>query len=65
MERGAQTLIKVILAAVLIGVLVIVFNDDYRAAFHALRAGRSAESPIWQGNRDYYPGIGAGVEASR
>jgi hypothetical protein len=59
MERGAKALIKILMAAMLFGVVVIVFHPAYRAAFMALWRGEVAASPVWQSNAAYYTEIGA------
>lgn len=55
MERGAQALIKVLGAALLFGVLVLVIHPSYRAAIRATWRGQMEQSPVWESNRTYYP----------
>lgn len=62
MERGAKALVKIMLAAMLFGVAVIVFHPSYRAAFLALWRGEPAASPVWQSNAAYYTEIGVRQE---
>ena len=59
MERGAKALVKIMLAAMLFGVAVIIFHPDYRAAILALWRGQPESSPVWQSNAAYYTEIGA------
>lgn len=58
MERGAQTLIKALLAALVFGGLVLALHPDYRAALRAAWRRTPAESPVWRANETYYPMVG-------
>lgn len=58
MERGAQALIKVLIAALLFGVAVLVFHPGYRGAMAALWRGTPGTSPVWQSNAAYYTEVG-------
>lgn len=55
MERGAQALIKALLAALLFGGLVLAFHSDYRSALRAAWLGTPSDSPVWNANALYYP----------
>ena len=57
MERGAQALVKIMLASLLLGLLVLFFHPDYRGAFDAFRRGQPEQSPVWQTNERYYTEI--------
>ena len=54
MERGAQALVKIMLASLVLGLLVLFFHPDYREALRALRHGQPEQSPVWQTNEGYY-----------
>lgn len=58
MERGAQALIKALLAALVFGGLVLAFHPDYRGALRAAWRGTPGESPVWKANELYYPMVG-------
>lgn len=58
MERGAQALIKALLAALLFGGLVLALHPDYRAALRATGRHAPEASPIWRANASYYPMVG-------
>lgn len=62
MERGAQALVKMMLASLVLGLLVLVFHPDYRAALLALRRGQPEASPVWQTNARYYTEIAVSAE---
>jgi hypothetical protein len=64
MERGAQALVKIMLASLGLGLLVLFFHPDYKAAFHALRQGRPEESPVWQTNARYYTEVTVNAETT-
>lgn len=64
MERGAQALVKMMLASLLLGLLVLFFHPDYRAAFTALRKGEPESSPVWQSNERYYTEVTVSAEPS-
>lgn len=57
MERGAQALVKMMLASLVLGLLVLIFHPDYRQAFRALYRGQPDQSPVWQSNERYYTEI--------
>ena len=57
MERGAQALVKMMLASLLLGLVVLFVHPDYRAAFAALRRGEPEQSPVWKTNERYYSEI--------
>ena len=54
MERGVKVLVRILAAAGLLGLLVILFNPDYRQTVVALWRGQAEDAPIWQSNVDYY-----------
>jgi len=58
MERGAKALVKIMLAAMLFGLVVIAFHPAYRAALLALWRHEEGASPVWQSNSMYYTEIG-------
>jgi hypothetical protein len=58
MERGAQALIKALIAAFVAGGLALALHPDYRGALRAAWGGALAESPIWAANKAYYPMVG-------
>lgn len=64
MERGAQALVKMMLASLLLGLVVLFVHPDYRAAFAALRTGEPEKSPVWKTNEGYYAEVGVTTEAS-
>jgi Tfp pilus assembly protein PilE len=57
MERGAQALVKMMLASLVLGLLVLLIHPDYRAALAALRRHQPELSPVWQTNERYYTEI--------
>ena len=54
MERGVKVLIRILMGAALLGLLVVVFNSDYRETALAIMRGDVEASPIWQSNAEYY-----------
>ncbi|HMP89647.1 MAG TPA: hypothetical protein PJ991_05575 [Kiritimatiellia bacterium] len=54
MEKGVKVLIRILAGAALLGLLVILFNRDYRETAHAMLRGNVEASPIWQSNLEYY-----------
>ncbi len=61
MEKGAQALAKILLVALVVGLVVLALHPDYRATLRALMRGAPAESPIWLSNQNYYPEVTASV----
>lgn len=57
MEKGAWALARILLAALLMGALVLALNPDYRETLGALRRGDATSSPIWLSNQSYYPEV--------
>ncbi len=55
MEKGARALAWLLMAACVIGIVVLLVHPDYRKTLKALALSESEESPIWQSNSDYYP----------
>lgn len=64
MERGAQALVKIMLASLVLGLLVLYFHPEYRDALRALRAGQPEASPIWLTNARYYTEVTVKAEPS-
>lgn len=62
MEKGAAMLRRILLIAFLMGVLVILFNPDYRDTARALWRGEIEESAIWDSNRAYYSEVAYELE---
>lgn len=62
MERGAQALVKMMLASLVLGLLVLIFHPDYRAALAAIHRGEPEKSPVWQTNERYYTEISVSAE---
>jgi hypothetical protein len=62
MDRGVKLLRRIIVAALLLGALVIVVHPDYRDTFRALWAGDIEHSAIWESNREYYREVAYEVE---
>lgn len=54
MERGVTALVRILIVAVLLGLLVIIFHPAYRGTARAMLRSRVEESPIWKSNADYY-----------
>jgi hypothetical protein len=57
MEQGAKALLRILIAALLLGAVVVAAVPAYRRTAQALWRQQSAQSPIWQSNRTYYSGI--------
>jgi hypothetical protein len=57
MDKGAKAVAAILLAALAIGLLVVILHPDFREAARCLWRGRPHESPIWQSNERYYPGL--------
>lgn len=62
MERGAQALVRIMLASLVLGLLTLLFHPDYRAALQAVWRGEPSESPVWQTNERYYSEVTLKVE---
>lgn len=58
MERGAQALVKILLASMLLGAVVLAFHPEYRLAVIRIWAGDPAASPVWGSNAVYYSEVG-------
>lgn len=58
MEQGARALAKMIVIALVAGLLVIALNSAYRQALICQIKGTPADSPIWKSNLEYYSDIG-------
>lgn len=56
-ESGARTLVKVLLSALLVGILVVIFHPAYRGAMASLWRRTPEDSPVWQANEAYYPEV--------
>ena len=57
MDRGVKTLLRILAAAAILGLLVIAGHPAYRGTASAMWRGRIAASPIWHSNRNYYPQV--------
>lgn len=57
MDKGAKTVILILIAASVLGALVIYFNPDYRGTFDAWRNGARADAPVLVTNTEYYDGL--------
>jgi len=60
MERGVKALLRILLAALLLGLLVIAVHPAYRATAQALWRGDLSASPIAESNHAYYPDVVVG-----
>ena len=54
MPRGTHMLVRMMMAAALLGGAVMLFHPDYRDAARRLRHGDIPHSVIWESNRGYY-----------
>jgi hypothetical protein len=54
METGARMLVRILGAALLLGLVVILAHPDYRDTARALLRGGAGASPIWASNEAYY-----------
>jgi hypothetical protein len=54
METGAKMLVRILGAALLLGLVVILAHPVYRDTARALFRGEAAASPIWASNEAYY-----------
>lgn len=54
MERGAKTLLFILIGALAVGALVVAVVPAYRLTAVALWRGHVQQSPIWESNRTYY-----------
>jgi hypothetical protein len=54
MEMGARMLLRILGAALLLGLVVILAHPVYRGAARALLRGEAGASPIWASNEAYY-----------
>ncbi|HMO05445.1 MAG TPA: hypothetical protein PKC67_05975 [Kiritimatiellia bacterium] len=60
MERGVKALLRILFAALLLGLLVIAFHPAYRVTAQALWRGDVSASPIAGSNQAYYPDVVVG-----
>lgn len=65
MERGAQALVKILLASMLLGAAVLAFHPEYRNTVASLWRGEPAASDVWGSNATYYPAVGLPVTEAR
>ncbi len=57
MEKGARALAILILLALLLGLVIIAVNPDYRQAAICQWNGKPDQSPIWVSNAEFYPDV--------
>lgn len=57
MDKGAKAIARILVVAVLLGVVVALTHPDYRATVLAIARHHPALSPLWISNRDYYPAV--------
>lgn len=62
MEQGAKALLRILLASLALGALVIAAVPAYRQTAAALLKGTLDDSPIWTSNAGYYAGVGGPAE---
>ncbi len=63
MERGVKMLRRIMAAALVVGVLVILFHPDFRDTAQSIWQGRVEQSAIWDSNRAYYSEVAHEAEA--
>lgn len=54
MDTGARMLLKILGAAVLLGLIVVFAHPDYRDTARAMFRGEVESSAIWRTNAEYY-----------
>jgi hypothetical protein len=57
MEQGAKAVLRILIAAMLLGAVVIVAHPQYRETARAILHGHPEMSPIWKSNGAYYSEI--------
>jgi hypothetical protein len=57
MESGQKTILILLIVAAMLGVIVLVWNPDYRDASLAILKGEPQNSPIWRSNEAYYDAV--------
>jgi len=60
MERGAKTLLYILIGSLVIGALVVASVPVYRRTALAIWHGEPAQSPIWRSNQAYYTEVQLG-----
>jgi hypothetical protein len=65
MERGARTLLFILVAALLVGALVTAVIPAYRQTAVALWRGQPQKSPIWESNQAYYTEVQLGAQETK
>lgn len=63
MERGVEALVRILVVALLLGLVVIALHPGYRATAQALWRGDLSASPIVESNRGFYPDVTVGEGA--
>jgi hypothetical protein len=59
-EQGAKALLRILVAALLLGAVVIAAHPRYRQTARALLRGHPEASPIWISNGAYYTEVDLG-----
>ncbi len=62
MEQGAKALLRILLAALAVGVLVIAIVPVYRDSARAFLRGEPEHAPIWKSNAGYYADVALPAE---
>ncbi len=57
MEQGAKALLRILIAALILGAAVIALHPQYRETAKAIWQGHPETSPIWVSNSGYYTEI--------
>ena len=57
MDKGARTVARILIVALLLGVVVLAANAKYRRTLLSVWKGEPERSPIWLSNEDYYPEV--------
>ena len=57
MEKLGKSIAIMLLTAALIGVFVILLNNDYSQTAVCIFHNNTTNSPIWLSNSDYYPDL--------
>jgi hypothetical protein len=57
MEQGAKTLLRILVASVLVGAAMIALMPSYRQTALAIWRGVPETAPIWKSNVGYYAEI--------
>jgi len=62
MDKGARTVARILIVALLLGVVVLAANAKYRRTLLSVWKGEPERSPIWLSNEAYYPEVGLHIE---